>query len=177
MKNFLSRLFICAGILFLISSFYLLYLRHSSHPLTFKEYPTKVVALSIETPNTIHIPSINVHLPIVPAVADKNKWETTEKGVSYLLSTPLPGDKGNSVMYGHNWTSLLKNLPQVRTGERVYVIMKDGTKREFKIEYTATVNADQTYIIDNTPDTRITIYTCVGFLDSKRFVVVAKPIT
>ena len=80
-------------------------------------------------------------------------------------------------MYGHNWTSLLKNLPQVRTGERVYVIMEDGTKREFKIEYTATVNSDQTYIIDNTPDTRITIYTCVGFLDSKRFVVVAKPLS
>jgi sortase (surface protein transpeptidase) len=53
--------------------------------------------------------------------------------------------------------------------------MNDGVKKEFKVEYTATVDPSQTYIIDNTKDTRITLYTCTGFLDSKRFVVVAFP--
>lgn len=80
-------------------------------------------------------------------------------------------------MYGHNWTSILGNLPKVKTGDVITVTMHDGKKKDFRIEYTAVVTPDQDYIIDNTNDVRLTLYTCTGFLDSKRFVVVAKPIS
>ena len=79
-------------------------------------------------------------------------------------------------MYGHNWKSLLYDLPSVKPGQKLYVTMQNGSKQAFEVEYTATVEPSDTYVIDKTDDTRLTIYTCTGFLDSKRFVVVAKPI-
>ncbi len=79
-------------------------------------------------------------------------------------------------MYGHNWKSLLHGLPMVKPGQKVFVTMQNGSKIAFEVEYTATVDPADTYIIDKTSDTRLTIYTCSGFLDSKRFVVVAKPL-
>ena len=96
--------------------------------------------------------------------------------MSYLATSPLPGHKGNSILYGHNWKSLLLDLPKVKPGQSVFITNHNGTKQRFIVEYTAVVDPSQTYIIDATNDTRITLYTCTGFLDSKRFVVVAKPL-
>ncbi len=177
MKKFFSNSFLLLGIVLLLCGFYLLYLRQSPRTLKFSQKPTTVNTLSYQNPYQIQIPSIGVNLPIIPAVIKNHNWETTSAGVSYLQSSPLPGQKGNSVMYGHNWTSILGNLPKVKTGDVITVTMHDGKKKDFRIEYTAVVTPDQDYIIDNTNDVRLTLYTCTGFLDSKRFVVVAKPIS
>lgn len=156
---------------------YLLYQRNFSNPLTFKAKPQVIQNTGGQFPKSIEIPSIKANLDIVPASIHGKSWETTSNGVSYLKSTPLPGSKGNSVIYGHNWKSILGNLPQVKPGQKIWITMNDGVKKEFKVEYTATVDPSQTYIIDNTKDSRVTIYTCTGFLDSKRFVVVALPVS
>lgn len=176
MSQLISKLLIFLGIGFILFFGYLVYLRYSPHPLTFEGQPRTITTLNYETPERLIIPSISVDAPIVPSLIRDNRWETTSKGVSYLASSPVPGDHGNSVIYGHNWKSILGDLPKVKPGQRVTVVWNDKKRKEFIIEYTATVSPDQTYIIDSTDDTRLTIYTCVGFLDSKRFVVVAKPI-
>lgn len=177
MKKLLSHTLLLLGFLLIAFSAYLIYLRHSSFPLTFEKRPTSIHALSYITPSKIEIPSINIILPVIPAYIEDKKWDTTQVGVSFLATSPVPGQKGNSVFYGHNWTSLLGNLPQVKPGELIVITLQNGDKKRFQIEYTAIVNPDQTYIIDATNDSRITLYTCTGFLDSKRFVVVAKPIS
>lgn len=173
----LSKFFLLLGLTFLLFGAYLLYLRHSPRILTFNYAPTAVSSLSFTSPANIEIPSIGVNLPVIPAVIHGTSWETTSRGVSYLSSTPAPGKKGNSVMYAHNWESLLGHLPQVKPGQNIIVVSKSHERKVFRVEYTAIVSPSQTYIIDNTNDTRLTIYTCTGFLDSKRFVVVAKPIS
>lgn len=150
-------------------------MRISPKKLQFDSYPTAVASQSAVMPKAILIPSIKSALPIIPSIVTNGHWGTTDKGVSYLTSSPIPGEAGNSIMYGHNWTSILGHLSLVKPGDMVIVLMSDGKKKEFKVEYTATVSPNQTYIIDTTKDARLTIYTCIGFLDSKRFVVVAKP--
>ncbi len=177
MQNLFSKLFLIVGICFLAFAAYLLYQRNFTNPLTFKTEPQVIQNIGVQLPKSIEIPSIKANLAIVPATIRGKSWETTSTGVSYLRTTPLPGSKGNSVIYGHNWKSILGDLPQVKPGQKIVITMNDGVKKEFKVEYTATVDPSQTYIIDNTKDTRITIYTCTGFLDSKRFVVVAFPVS
>lgn len=177
MKTAVSKLFLFLGICFLLFGSYLLYLRHSPKILTFKKAPASVNALAFESPSHIDIPSINVSLPIISAISKGNLWETTNVGVSYLQTTPVPGQKGNSVLYGHNWKSLLGDLYKVKPGQNIDITLNTGVKKRFVVEYTAVVDPSQTYIIDNTQDSRITLYTCTGFLDSKRFVVVAKPLS
>ena len=175
MKKFLSHILIGTGLFCLIVASYLVYLRNFSNPLAFKSAPKPINVKHQYLISTITIPSIRKELPIIPAKITNNKWETTEKGVSLLSSTPTPGEMGNSVMYGHNWKTILGDLYKVKPGEEIIVTLKTGEKRRFIVENTAVIDPSQTYIIENTKDTRLTLYTCTGFLDNKRFVVVAKP--
>lgn len=177
MQRFLAKLFLTTGAAFFVFFGYLFYERNFSNPLTFKAKPQIIHTAGEPLPESIQIPSISANLSIIPTTIHGKSWETTSNGVSYLKSTPPPGSVGNSVMYGHNWKSLLGNLHQVKPGQKIVITMNDGVKKEFKVEYTAVVDPSQTYIIDNTKDTRVTIYTCTGFLDSKRFVVVALPVS
>lgn len=175
MRQAFSTILLFSGVTLLIFGAYLLYLRQSPKTLTFKSIPQSTNSLSFSAPQSLEVPSISVKLPVIPAVHKGNNWETTHHGVSYLSTSAVPGQKGNSVFYGHNWEGLLANLYKVKPGEKVLITMQDGTRKVFEIEYTAIVNPSDTYIIENTQDSRITLYTCAGFLDSKRFVVVAKP--
>ena len=176
MLRLISRSFILAGLILTFFGFYLVYLRNSPRILTFDSKPKVVSTSSKNAPVGLEIPSLKINLPIVAAIQKGSNWETTNIGVSYLSTTPAPGQTGNSVLYGHNWASLLRNLPEMKPGQSLFITMKNGERQEFRVEYTAIVDPSQTYIIDSTNDTRITLYTCIGFLDSKRFVVVAKPL-
>jgi LPXTG-site transpeptidase (sortase) family protein len=124
-------------------------------------------------PAKIRIQSIDVSLPVIPAEITNGTWELTPEGVSYLQNSPIPGELGNSIMYGHNWPNLLGKLPQVKPGDSIEIEYADGTVRHFEVEYTVEVTPDDTHILDASKDRRITLYTCSGFMDWKRFVVVA----
>ncbi len=127
----------------------------------------------IITPEAVVIPSLNIYLQIFPSEIRDGKWEVADKGVSYLKTTAVPGEIGNSILYGHNWTNLLGNLTKIRTGETIEIVFDDNLKKEFVVTLIQEVKPDDVSILNNTTDNRITIYTCSGFLDSKRFVVVA----
>ncbi len=175
MRKFLSRLFSILSVLSLIFGLYLVYLRYSPRKLAFKTPPVAVAETS-HKPVGLTITSAKIHLPVVLSKIVNNNWEVTTKGVSFLETSEEPGKTGNAVFYGHNWTSLLGNLVSVKPGDSVEVLMDNGEKKNFTVEYTAVVSPNQTQIIEQTHDKRVTIYTCTGFLDSKRFVVVAKTI-
>jgi sortase (surface protein transpeptidase) len=69
----------------------------------------------------------------------------------------------------------LGRLPKIKNEDIIQIKLSNGEHRNFKVIYTYTVTSDQTHILGQTEDARITIYTCTGFLDFKRFVVVAIP--
>jgi len=127
-------------------------------------------------PTRLTITSVNIDIPIHPAEITNNTWADTKKGVSYLVTSPLPGMRGNSVIYGHNYPVIFGNLTSVIPGDVVTVEFSDGSTKSFEVLYTTTVTPDQTGILKQSNDTRLTIYTCSGFLDSERFVVTAVPL-
>lgn len=172
----IPNLFLLVGIGFLVFSSFLIFQRYNPNNIAFnvssvkteKFYPYKVVS-----PTEIIIDSQKIHLPILSTHLDNGKWIVTSKGVSYLDSSPVPGQKGNSILYGHNWSNLLGNLPKVKVGDRIIIKYSNGSSKDFFISKTQTVNPNQTEILNQTDSTQITLYTCTGFLDSKRFVVTA----
>lgn len=175
--NLLANIFLTIGILGAIFSGYLIYQRYNPQKLSFDiNYEPAINTQSQSTfnPSALKIESANILLPIIPAQIKNNHWEATIKGVSYLNSTVLPGEQGNSILYGHNWPNLLGNLKKVKTGDRITITYQDNSTKDFLIEYISEVDPSQTSILNNSKDTRITLYTCSGFLDSKRLVVVAK---
>ena len=177
MSKGLSQLFFFIGLACLAVSAALLFQHYSPYRLPFTSYTTTpAIACYLKDenpPKTLRIKALHIELPIIPSKIEKKEWETTSEGVSYLASSPLPGATGNSILYGHNWTNLLGNLEKAKSGQVIEIEFKNGEKKHFLIQRLATVWPDQKSVLYPSEDKRITLYTCTGFLDSKRFVVVA----
>ena len=170
-----SSFLIYFGIICLILTLWLFWQRHNPKSLAFA---TTVVESSnssqkVQTPLRLEILDSGIDLPIVSTKSSEKNWETTDKGVTYLTTSPVPGQLGNSILYGHNWSNLLGNLKKVKPGQIITVTYSDFSKKQFEVKYKMEVSPDDISILDNTADSRITLYTCSGFFDSKRLVVVA----
>lgn len=126
-------------------------------------------------PTSVEIPSQEILLPINLARVEDGEWKFDGEGAFYLTQSPIPGDKGNSIIFGHNFPTAFGKLANTKTGDIIKVSFNDGSTKEFEVEYKLNVTPDQTHILEQTDDTRISIYTCSGFLDLKRLVVVATP--
>lgn len=151
-----------------------LYKRLNPQQLAFTHLPRQEVSqIKNAVPSKIEIPSLKLSLPIFPAEIINNEWVTTDKGVSYVMSSPLPGEKGNSILYGHNFSNILGKLPNIKPGETITITFTNGIKQTFVTDKTAVVTPSDSSVLATTDEPAITIYTCTGFLDSKRFVVKA----
>lgn len=167
-----SKALIIFGFFILSFGGFLLFQHYAPHRLSFNNFhPTPKVSKT-QHRSRIMIPSLNIDLEIIPSKITNNTWQATS-GVSHLSSSPIPGEKGNSILYGHNWTNLLGNLTKIKPGDEINITFNNKGKKTFIVEYVSVVGPNDTQILANTNDNRITLYTCAGFLDSKRFVVTA----
>ena len=172
----MDKFFTGLGVSLIIFASFLVFQRNNPNRIAFAQKESIALEeneIKESLPVNLHISSLDIDLPIYESEIKDKKWEVSNKGVSFLKSSVLPGDKGNSILYGHNWTNLLGNLTKIKTGEVVEIVFSDNTKKEFVVTLIQEVDPDDISILNNTNDNRITIYTCSGFLDSKRFVVVA----
>jgi len=169
----LSRFLTILGSLLILFGGFLVYQRYTPQKLAFANLKTEKVNYSTSYPTQIIIPSLKINNAIIPSKIVNGNWETTTDGISFLSSSPRPGSMGNSILYGHNWESLLGRLPQIKPGQEIDILFSNGKLERFKVIYTQEVNPTDTSILANSKDKRITIYTCSGFLDSKRFVATA----
>lgn len=169
MKRYFDTVILGLGIFFLGFTLYLVYERHAPPQSAYAQNSES----QLTTPTHLSIPSLALELPILPAQITDNKWDITKEGISYLTTSPLPGGSGNSVMYGHNWANLLGRLKHIKTGAVIEVKNSDGITHRYIVHFISIVTPDETHIYNNTADARLTLYTCTGFLDSKRLVVTA----
>lgn len=175
MARLLSNLIIFLGLfIVLITSFFIVQ-RNNPKRLQFENTPE----LSGQNenkgilPERIEIAELGISLPVIPASHDGKNWETTQKGVSFLTSSSLPGESGNSIFYGHNWGSILGNLKQAKPGQKIKVSLTNDKFEIFTIKTIQEVSPKNTSILKQTENPKITIYTCSGLFDQKRFVVTA----
>lgn len=172
----LSKLLIGLGIIcFILATLFYLQ-RNNPQRLAFaiNDLPAQSDTIETALPTEIIIKDLSLDLPILPAKLEKGKWEAATKGISYLSSSPIPGEKGNSILYGHNWPNLLGNILKLKTGQVIIIKFADGLTKNFVIDSTASVSPKEISILAPSKTAQITLYTCAGFLDNKRFVVVAR---
>ncbi|KKR11401.1 MAG: Sortase family protein [Candidatus Woesebacteria bacterium GW2011_GWA1_39_21] len=180
MRKFLSKFLIFSGVCLFAFGGYLVWERNSPRRVSFNSPPPEQKGSLIEginsagvAPKIIKIPSIGKELEIFPAKINNGYWESTKKGVSYLITSPVPGEVGNSIIYGHNYPNLLKDLTKVKVGDEIKIVYDGGAEKSFEVFFTQVVGPNQSSILNPTEDRRITLYTCSGFFDSKRFVATA----
>ncbi len=174
----ISHSIIVAGFCMVILGLVLTYYHYNPNRLSFKNAHVekkKQLADHLKTPKRITVQAIGVDLPVFPSTIKDGVWETTDKGVSYLVHSPVPGSFGNSILYGHNWTKLLGGLTKLKPGQTFEIEYSDGTVETFTIQTTAYVLPTDVSVLRDSTKPLVTLYTCAGPLDSKRFVVTARP--
>ena len=127
-------------------------------------------------PTFIEISSVGIKLPVEESTIKDGVWEISYKGASHLDKSANPGQNGNVVIYGHNKNSIFGPIRWIKEGDTIKV--KDIKDKEYKYKVVKTVvtNPDDIqYVLPKDKET-LTLYTCTGFLDSKRYIVVAEPI-
>lgn len=175
MASLLSKILISSGIVIVIVASVLLWKRNDPNRLQFdsKDIPDTAGATQLAEPVGLIIESLRLKLPIIPATKKGEMWETTASGVSYLTLSPRPGESGNSILYGHNWGSILGSLHSIRPGQIIEIYYSDGTVREFVVLSLSEISPQDISVLDASDDSRVTLYTCSGFFDQKRLVVIA----
>lgn len=126
------------------------------------------------TPVRIFIPSIST-IDIVKAGKIQGEWTISKKAANYVLQSATPGTPGNAIIYGHNTYNIFANLHQTKKGDQVTLYMSDGVIRRYTVVDIQEVTPDNIDVLKPTITEVLTIYTCSGWLDSKRFVVRAVP--
>lgn len=137
----------------------------TSQPENRKPIPTKIV-----------INDLKMNLDISEGRIVNNIWEISEKGSSHLNISANPGEGGNVIIYGHNKKIIFGSLPYIKIGATVQITTQDEKIHLYKVVSKNTVNPNDLTLLSPTNEETLTIYTCTGFLDSKRFVLVAKPL-
>ncbi len=170
MKNILSKCLIIAG---LISIFFGTSLYIQTIIPTSIDPSEASESINSKYPQAITITSINVNLPIIPSSKTNGKFETTKNGVTYLTDSVLPSETGNSVFYGHNWSNLLGNLKSVKRGDSIQLKYASGEIKTFTIDLITEMPAKYAKVALESDQKVMTIYTCSGFMDSKRIIVTA----
>ena len=140
------------------------------------EIPARVEpkAEVLAKPVKINIPKLNRTLDISDGFFADGRWVISSTGVSYLITSGEIGKVGNAVLYGHNLNGVLGGLWRVQNGDYVEVTADNGSVYKYQILERREVKPNQVEILNGSDDVRLTIFTCSGFLDSARFVVVGK---
>lgn len=181
-----SNILLALGAILLAFLLNRVYLRYRPIPLTETvDLQTQVGDIIIDKPDNdqsksviypnLSIPKLNLTLPIYEAIVSGGKWQTTTKGLSHASSSAPLGHTGNTVIYGHNWPNMLKHLPTLMPGDEIIINLGKDTTHTYLVTYAATISPDDTSLTNHSKDTRLTLYTCTGLLDSLRYVVVAHP--
>jgi len=143
--------------------------------LSFSQAPEPIsVVEEGDLPEKVLISKIKLDLLVSPVKVVDNQWIISEKGVSYLLGSGIPGREGNVVIYGHNKSHLFGPIRWLEIGEEIKLISQRGDEYIYSIVETKIVSPETVEVLAPTKDAILTLYTCTGFLDRERFVVIAK---
>jgi sortase A len=140
-----------------------------------KDIPKAVTEIKKEQPAWIDIPSLNINLPVGQTEINNGSWGFYEKGASHLKASANPGENGNIIIYAHNTSDRFGNILSIKPGEIIELSTASKTY-DYKVISIKVVNPDQIELLLPTQHEVLTIYTCTGFADSKRFVIQATPI-
>lgn len=132
-----------------------------------------VLPVSSEKPLRIIIPRIHMDVPIIEASVKDGSWEVSESSANHGKGSAYPGQSGNMVIFAHARVNLFLPLRDILPSDEIY-ILSDKNWYAYKVEKITQVLPEQIEIINPTKDEQLTLFTCSGFDDEKRLIVIGK---
>jgi len=152
-----------------------LYSNYQRKILSFQVTPiTQESAYRAALPLKLVISGLAIDLPIIEANIIDGIWQTSDWAVTHLAASARPGENSNIVLYGHNRQELLSSLHQTQMGSEITVETEANVKYIYLVERIEIVNSNAIEYVLPTEEERLTVYTCTGFFNSQRLVVIAR---
>lgn len=119
---------------------------------------------------------VGIDIGIKEAKIGKGVWQVFPDSVSHLDTSGRIGEGKNIVIYGHNKDDVFGPIRYMKEGSEIELRDDKGEKFIYKVVKTVTVKPDNLEYVTPKNEEVLTLYTCIGFFDSERFIVVAKRI-
>lgn len=113
-----------------------------------------------------------IQVPVIRGHFVNGEWELSEDAA--LVIQADDASDSATVVYGHNFPRILGELHMVQAGESFELVMSDWSKKQYKVTEVMEVSPDQVQVLFTDSSNDLIVYTCSGFLDSKRLVVRAR---
>ncbi len=126
-------------------------------------------------PVRILIGSLGIDISVKEAKVVKGYWEVFLDSAGFGVGSAYPEEKGNMVIFAHARDKLFLNLRKIKVGDEITVFTTDKWYK-YKVDNLREVFPSQTEVIAPTLDATLTLYTCTGFSDTKRLIVIAKKV-
>lgn len=165
-KNLKHNYLIILGIL-LISTF-LVWRYYQARILSFNTSEVSKIDTTEVTPVHIKAYPIGIDVDIKPAIITNGVWPVFPNTAGFVMNGK------NIIIYGHNKDNILGPIRYIKTGTKIEILGSDNNKYFYEVTKTDIVDPDNLEYIKPKSIETLTIYTCTGFLDSKRFIVVAE---
>lgn len=140
----------------------------------------------------INIPSLDIYAYVIPvgweldiSNADDTAWDSPDAMVGWAVSSALPGDDGNIILYGHNniYSSVFQDLYQLEQGAEV-VLTTGGREWRYRVADVILMPEDEegsaSVLVEYMKPTlapRLTIISCYPPEDNThRVIVIARPV-
>lgn len=114
--------------------------------------------------------SVGINVKIKPAVIIKGVWPVFTDSAGYVINGK------NLIIYGHNTNNIFGPIRQIKEKAEIVIFDNNFNKYRYQVVNIDIVNNSNMRYIESTTDETLTLYTCAGLFDSKRFIVVAKRI-
>jgi sortase A len=102
----------------------------------------------------LDIPKIDLSAIVVDGTTRKQ----LKNGPGRILSTPLPGEKGNSVISAHRDT-FFRHIYELKSGDEIDV-QRNGQSLKFEVTGKKIVDPDDLSVLKQTDDPQLTLITC-----------------
>ncbi|WP_024620183.1 class D sortase [Metaclostridioides mangenotii] len=107
----------------------------------------------------ISIPKIDLKV----IIKEGTDMKTLRRAVGHFEGTPMPWENGNFAIAGHRqytYGEFFNRVDEIETGDLIEIQTLNG-KFDYKVDVKKEVEATQVEVLDNTPEDKITIVTCV----------------
>jgi sortase A len=149
----------------------------SNIPAPYRDLVQPLAPVPIPTPGPqaatrIVIPAIDVDSPVV----EGDDWEQLKKGVGHHINTANPGERGNSVLSGHNdvFGEVFRYLEDLELEDEIIVYTGVQPYR-YVVKAKRIVEPTDVSVMYPTTEPVLTLITCHPYLvDTHRMVVVAE---
>lgn len=113
--------------------------------------------------------------PISQEYYQDGTWTISADTASFLTTASRPSQSGNIIIYGHNKPTIFGPLHAINQGDELMIKTTDNSEYTYVVTEVSTVTPSQVEKLQPTDYEVLTLYTCTGWLDSKRLIIQAQP--